>query len=582
MSGEIPLTEYLFRRLRSTGLRAVHGVPGDYNLTLLDHVIPSGLEWVGNCNELNAAYAADGYARIKGIGAIVTTFGVGELSAINAIAGSYAEMAPVVHIVGTPVRALQEKGVKLHHTFCSGSKRDYELFAEMYAKVTVAQADLVDIEHAPGEIDRVIRECILQSRPVYIQLPMDLVDAKVPVSLLDQELDLKPAVNDVALQSGVCDILVHRIMGAKQPLILVDGGTSRYGLSKLTEALVKVTNFPTTTTPFGKGIMDETLPNFHGIYATVGDHDYTSYVNSCDLIINIGPVHSNVNTYYFATVPDKTVTITIERDSIQVGERIWKISPASVLDQVISTLTKEGVPKIETYPTLPNMQQTLATLPTNNSPADRFAQTNFWRRMSRFLRSGDIILTETGTPSMGGRDFILPQNTTIINSAVWLSIGFMLPATQGAALAQRHLSASESQRPAAQGRTILFQGDGSFQMTAQELSTIIRNRLDVIIFLINNNGYTIERLIHGPEEHYNDVASWRYLEAPSFFGAEATSTSYPIFKAKVSTWGELDRIMDDREFHSGKGLRMVEVMMEMQDCNDTLRLLLDIYKTKKG
>ncbi|CAI7632223.1 unnamed protein product [Penicillium manginii] len=577
MSSEISLTEYLFRRLRSTGLRAVHGVPGDYNLTLLDHVVPSGLEWIGNCNELNAAYAADGYARIKGIGAIVTTFGVGELSAINAIAGSYAEMAPVVHIVGTPIRALQEKGVKLHHSFCSGLKRDYELFAEIYAKVTVAQAELVHVEDAPGQIDRVIRE------PVYIQLPMDLVDARVPVSLLERELDLMPVVNDVALQSGVCDIIVQRIMSAKQPSILVDGGTSRYGLSKLTDALVKVTSFPTMTTPFGKGIVDETLPNFHGIYATVGDHDYASYVNGCDLIINIGPVHSNVNTYYFATVPDKTVTISIERDSIQIGERIWKISPASALDQVISKLKSEGVPKIESYPALRNMQQTLATLPTSNDSSEKFAQTNFWRRMSHFLRSGDIILTETGTPSMGGRDFVLPQNTTIINSAVWLSIGFMLPATQGASLAQRHITASESesQHPVAHGRTILFQGDGSFQMTAQELSTIIRNRLDVIIFLINNNGYTIERLIHGPEEHYNDVASWNYLEAPSFFGGEDTSL-YPIFKAKVRTWGELDGILDDPKFHSGKGLRMVEVMMDMQDCNDTLRLLLDIYKTKKG
>lgn len=578
MTQGIPLTEYLFRRLHSIGLRAVHGVPGDYNLTLLDHVVPSGLEWVGNCNELNAGYAADGYARIKGIGAIVTTFGVGELSAINAIAGSYAEMAPVVHIVGTPVRALQENGVKLHHSFCSGSPRDYKLFAEMYAKVTVAQAELVNIEDAPAQIDRVIRECVIQSRPVYIQLPMDLVDEKVSTSLLERPIDLTPAPNNASLQSGVCDILVHRIKTAKQPLILVDGGTSRYGLSKQTDSLIKVTKFPTTTTPFGKGIVDETLPNFHGIYATVGSHDYTSYVNGCDLIINIGPVHSNVNTYYFATVPDKTVTISIERNSIQVGERVWEISPGAVLDQVLTILQKEGVPEMESYPDLQNVQKTLQEL-SLASPNDKFAQTNFWRRMSHFLRSGDIVLTETGTPSMGGRDFVLPKDTTIINSAVWLSIGYMLPASQGAALAQRHLRDAQSETPTAHGRTILFQGDGSFQMTAQELSTIIRNQLDVIIFLINNNGYTIERLIHGPEEHYNDVASWRYLEAPSLFGAEET-TSYPIFKARVSTWGELDSILEKDEFHSGKGLRMVEVMMDMQDCNDTLRLLLDIYKSK--
>ncbi|OQE18616.1 hypothetical protein PENSTE_c017G04101 [Penicillium steckii] len=580
MSEKIPLTEYLFKRLHAIGLRAVHGVPGDYNLTLLDHITPSGLEWIGNCNELNAGYAADGYARIKGIGALVTTFGVGELSAINAIAGSYAEMAPVVHIVGTPIRELQQRGVKLHHSFCSGSQRDYQLFAEMYEKVTVAQADLIDVEHAPGEIDRVIRECVLMSRPVYIRLPMDLVDVLVPASLLATPLDLSPGVNDVSLQNGVCDMILNRIQVAKQPMILVDGGTSRYGLLKQTNALVKLTGFPTTTTPFGKGLLDETLSNFHGLYATVGSEDYSSYVEGCDLIINVGPVHSNVNTYYFATVPDKAVSISIERDSIQIGERAWKISTPALLDQVIATLEREGVPPMSSYPALQDVQKTLASLPIV-SPSEKFAQSIFWRRMSRFLRSGDIVLTETGTPSMGGRDFVLPKDTTIINSAIWLSIGFMLPAAQGAALAQRHLSGSENR--VAGGRTILFQGDGSFQMTAQELSTIIRQKLDVIIFLINNNGYTIERLIHGPEEHYNDVASWRYLEAASFFGGDDDDEmSYPVLKARVNTWGELDGILEDPEFHSGRGLRMVEVMMDMQDCNDTLRLLLDIYKAKKG
>src|ERR1700722_19756623 len=135
MAEHIDLAEYLFRRLYQLGVRGIHGVPGDYNLTALDYVAPAGLEWVGNCNELNAGYAADGYARIKGIGAIVTTFGVGELSAINAIAGAYAEMAPVVHIVGTPNRSDQDNGVKLHHTFCRGQPGDYRIFAEMYEKV---------------------------------------------------------------------------------------------------------------------------------------------------------------------------------------------------------------------------------------------------------------------------------------------------------------------------------------------------------------------------------------------------------------------------------------------------------------
>ena len=181
MAEHIDLAEYLFRRLHQLGVRGIHGVPGDYNLTALDYVAPAGLEWVGNCNELNAGYAADGYARVKGIGAVVTAFGVGELSAINAIGGAYAEMAPVVHIVGTPPTSIQNSGACMHHSLGDGN---FRVFAEMAAKVTVAQANLTSAQTAPSEIDRVLRQCLLQSRPVYIELPTDLVSEKIPASLL--------------------------------------------------------------------------------------------------------------------------------------------------------------------------------------------------------------------------------------------------------------------------------------------------------------------------------------------------------------------------------------------------------------
>ncbi|KAF3402063.1 Pyruvate decarboxylase [Penicillium rolfsii] len=579
MTGGIPVAEYLFRRLREAGLNAVHGVPGDYNLRLLDYVIPSGLEWIGNCNELNAGYATDGYARIKGIGAVVTTFGVGELSAINAIAGAYAEMAPVVHIVGTPPQSDQRNGTKLHHSFCRGVPGDFKIFAEMYEKVTVAQENITDVVNAAAQIDRVLRECLSQSRPVYLQVPMDMVDAIIPGTLLARGLDLTPAPSDPRLEQEVCDIILDRLINSSKQFILVDAGTSRYGLSSETDELIRATGFPTATTPFGKGIVDETLPNFHGIHGTVGPHTFTSYVDSCDLIINVGPAHSNVNTYYFATVPKPEVTIAIERNAIHIGDRTWSVSPRRILRMVLESLKDNPLPKSIPYPELPNLRQALQSLPPIDSTA-KLTQDTFWYRISSWFREYDIILTETGTASNGSRDFVLPKNTTLINSGIWLSIGYMLAATQGAALAQRHLA--QSNRSLSEGRTILFEGDGSFQMTAQELSTIIRQKLDVIIFIINNNGYTIERLIHGPQELYNDVASWRFLEAPSFFGAEKADLSYPIFTARATTWGELEGILAKDEMRTGKGLRMVELMMDVMDSNDTLRLMLELWKSKKA
>jgi pyruvate decarboxylase len=184
--------------------------------------------------------------------------------------------------------------------------------------------------------------------------------------------------------------------------------------------------------------------------------------------------------------------------------------------------------------------------------------------MSHFFRRGDIIMTETGTTSTGGREFVLPEGTQQINSSIWLSIGFMLPAAQGACLAQRHRGTP--------GRTILFEGDGSFQLTAQELSTMIVKKLDITIFLINNNGYTIERLIHGRDAEYNGVAPWRYLEFPSAFGAP-TDGSYNVKLSRASTWGELDEVLADPEIQDGPGLRMIEIILDTYDAPEPLKIL---------
>ncbi|KAE8423608.1 thiamine diphosphate-binding protein [Aspergillus pseudocaelatus] len=570
MSETIHLTEYLFRRLRQAGLQAVHGVPGDYNLLMMDYIVPAGLEWVGNCNELNAGYAADGYARVKGIGALVTTFGVGELSAINAVAGSYAEMAPVVHIVGTPKRVMQTRGAKLHHSMCSGKPSDFTMFAEMYSKITVAQENLWDASTAPAQIDRLIRECVIQSRPVYLQVPADMVLEPVPTAALRRPLELSPPSNNPEIEQEVSDIIVERISSARQPFILIDVGTSRYGLVSEADELVKMTGFPTATTPFGKGITDETLPNFHGIYASVGEGSYVPYVESCDLIINIGPVHSNVNTSCFTTIPNPNVSIVFDQTSVTIDGKVSNIFPKGVLRRVLDHL-QDVMLSFWPYPKLPNPRSALKRIPPASSKGV-LTQNIFFKRMSHFFRPGDIILTETGTASNGGRDFIFPRNVSMINSGVWLSIGYMLGAAQGVALAQRNMGS--------QGRTILFIGDGSFQVTAQELSTIIRKKLSAIIFVINNDGYTIERLIHGMDAEYNDIAMWRYLDSPSYFGAPPDD-SYPVFTARVKTWGELDSVLSGESFQHGPGLRMVELIMGVSDCTETLRLFLQMYASRK-
>src|SRR5215469_11667215 len=168
---------YLLTRLAEAGVVSVFGVPGDYNLGLLDAVTDRpGMTWIGMASEQGAGYAADSYARQRGLGALITTFGVGELSAANAVAGAYAESVPVVHIVGTPALSARRNGLLLHHNMPGGS---YRHFATMAAEITAAQADLRP-DNAAAEIDRVIATAVRESRPVYLTIPADVAGAPLP------------------------------------------------------------------------------------------------------------------------------------------------------------------------------------------------------------------------------------------------------------------------------------------------------------------------------------------------------------------------------------------------------------------
>jgi pyruvate decarboxylase len=285
----------------------------------------------------------------------------------------------------------------------------------------------------------------------------------------------------------------------------------------------------------------------------------------------LGPLNSDVNTFGFSTIPDAHKAVTFDRDFVEVtGTKYTNVHVKSLLRKILDRLDKNRLHKLDPYPDLGVPSEELKALPPANDD-DAIDQTTFWLRMSDFFLEGDIILTETGTPSVGGREFILPPKTNLINSSIWLSIGYMLGAAAGAALAQREMIA-EGLRP--HGRTILFEGDGSLQMTAQAFSDIIRNRLDVIIFVINNDGYTIERWIHGMKAHYNDIQPWRYLEAPTYFGAPKDDPTYRIYTKRAENWGELKTILADKQVQQGKGLCMVEVMMTQEDAPDVLKKLV--------
>ncbi|KAJ5591126.1 hypothetical protein N7450_005098 [Penicillium hetheringtonii] len=550
LENPIDLVEYLFRRLREVGIRSVHGVPGDYNLSALDYLPKCDLEWVGNCNELNAGYAADGYARVNGIGALITTFGVGELSALNAIAGAYSEYVPIVHIVGQPTTQSQKDGMLLHHTLGNG---DFNVFTKMSAGISCYVAQLNDPHYAATFVDSAIRECWIRSRPVYITLPTDMIYAKVNGDRLKKPIDLAPPANDSEKEDYVVDVVLKYLHAAKKPVILVDACAIRHRALEEVHELVETSGLPTFVTPMGKGAVDETHKNFGGVYAGNGSNTgVREVVESSDLILSIGAIKSDFNTTGFTYRIGQLNTIDFHSNYVRVRYSEYpEINMKGVIRKVVQKMGKLNVtPAPQITNKLPENEE--------SSSDQNITHAWLWPIIGQWLKENDVVITETGTANFGIWDTRFPANVTAISQVLWGSIGYSMGSCQGAALAAKE----QNDR-----RTILFIGDGSIQLTVQELSTILRNKLSPIVFVICNEGYTIERYIHGWEAKYNDIQPWDFANIPKVFGGIDGYRGY-----RIKTRDELNGLFADEDFNNSNQLRLVELYMPRDDAPAALKL----------
>ncbi|KAL2163689.1 hypothetical protein VTH06DRAFT_5747 [Thermothelomyces fergusii] len=552
----VAVAEYLFRRLHEVGIRSVHGLPGDFNLAALDYIPKVGLKWVGSVNELNAAYAADGYARTKGISAIVTTFGVGELSAINGIAGAFSEHVPVVHIVGCPSTISQRNGMLLHHTLGNG---DFNVFANMSSQISCDVARLNKPAEVADQIDHALRECWIRSRPVYIMLPTDIVERKIEGARLDTPIDLTEPANQSEREDYVVDVVLRYLHAAKRPVVLVDACAIRHRVLKEVHDLVEKTQLPVFVTPMGKGAINEDHPNYGGVYAGTGSQPAVAErVETADLVLSIGALKSDFNTAGFSYRTSQLNTIDFHSDHCTVRYSEYPgVAMRGVLRKIVERVDLSKLCR-------PSSPEVVNEVTKNRDSSPTITQAFFWPRIGEYLKENDIVVTETGTSNFGIWETRYPRGVTGITQILWGSIGWSVGAAQGAALAARDMGADR--------RTILFVGDGSFQLTAQEVSTMIRHDLRITIFLIFNDGFTIERFIHGMGAEYNDIARWNYTDVPTTFGG----SDKQIRKCVVKTKDELEELLTDKDFNEARGLQIVEVWMRKDDAPRALKITAEI------
>jgi indolepyruvate decarboxylase len=507
--------DFLLSRLAEVGIRHLFGVPGDYNLELMQQLEERGEPaWIGNCNELNASYATDAYARVNGIGALIVTHGVGTLSAINGIAGAYSEHVPVILISGSlPLRAIQ-RGDLMHHTLADREKGN---LSRIFAEVTEAQARITP-ENAVTEIDRLILTAWRRKRPVYLELPSDVSYLEIDVP--DRPLTLEMMPSEPENLKGCTEMILERLTTARAPSFLLDLDAIRFGVSAQIMELADRFRMRIATLNCAKGAVPESSIHFLGTYAGAGSSPAArEAIEESDCLLTIGYRRVEATTGFFSEKLPASA-LHLNADYVDAADKNYQgVYLAELLEAVLDA--SSGVVATKEAPR--------ATAPLDFTPTDDpLTQDTFWKAMQKFLHPGDVIVAEDGTSSAGFGRLALPDGCTYISGAfVYCSIGYATAALLGAILAspgRRH---------------ILLTGEGSLQMTVQEISTVMRQGLTPWIFVNQNQGYTVERAVLGKDAKYNDVASWRYSELPRVFSRDAEADSYV-----VTTSSALQEVLD--------------------------------------
>lgn len=543
------VADYLLDRLAGCGIGHLFGVPGDYNLQFLDHVIDHPtLHWVGCANELNAAYAADGYARMSGAGALLTTFGVGELSAINGIAGSYAEYVPVLHIVGAPCSAAQQRGELMHHTLGDG---DFRHFYRMSQAISAASA-ILDEQNACFEIDRVLGEMLAARRPGYIMLPADV--AKKTAIPPTEALTLPAHETQSGVETAFRYHARQCLMNSRRIALLADFLAGRFGLRPLLQRWMAETPIAHATLLMGKGLFDEQHPNFVGTYsAGASSKEVRQAIEDADRVICVGTRFVDTITAGFTQQLPAERTLEIQPYASRIGETWFNLPMA----QAVSTLRELC------------LECAFAPPPTRSTgqpvriAKGELTQENFWQTLQQYLKPGDILLVDQGTAAFGAAALSLPDGAEVVVQPLWGSIGYSLPAAFGA------------QTACPDRRVILIIGDGAAQLTIQEMGSMLRDGQAPVILLLNNDGYTVERAIHGAAQRYNDIASWNWTQIPQALNAAQQAECWRVTQA-IQLAEVLERLARPQR------LSFIEVMLPKADLPELLRTVTRALEARNG
>lgn len=533
---EITIADCLVDRLYRAGLRHVFGIQGDFVLSLYIHLYNSRLEVVNTCDEQGAGFAADAYARTRGIGAVCVTYGVGALKLVNNIAQAYAEYSPVLVISGAPGVSERESDPLIHHKVLR-----FETQFQIFREITAAQAILDDPPAAGSEIARVVDTMIETRRPGYLEVPRDMVHA-----LTRHPGENVPVTNpvDAGVEAEIAEQAVGMIAAARRPIVVAGMFVNRYGLARELLEFLKQSGLPFVTGVLGKSAVSELHPGFAGVYAgAMTPERVRRAVEEADLLIGIGMLTTDIATGMNTHRPGAGDYFLIEPDRVLINDRVYQ--GIGIRDSLrLLTRALSGKKKKQVVPEPYRLEE---FTPVKGA---RVTVNRLFSCINAFLDDDTVVIAEPGEPLFGGLDLRIHGLAQFISPAYYASLGFGVPASIGVEMA------SPRSRP------LVLTGDGSFQMTGMELSVSARYGLKPIVVIFNNGGYgTFRPVADGP---FNDIHPWNYAGITRVLGTGRGFT--------VNTEDELERsLVAARENRSS--FSIIDVKLDRHDASDRLRRL---------
>ena len=483
--------QYLLDSLYDLGVEHIFGIPGDYVIHFNKQIEEHQIQFINATRENTAGYLADAYARIRGLGVVCITYGVG-INITNAIAQAYVESSPVILISGAAGTQDAIKHPSLHHLINAPDLSGLDTTQlDIFRNITVAQAVLRHPHTAAEEIQRVLQACILHQKPVYIELPKDRIEHPIPS--LPFTRSIQPKSHPDALKEALDDAK-EALSKAHHPMIWAGHEVSRFRLSPTLVSLAEAHQIPIVSTLLGKTVIDEHHPLFLGVYqGKMSSQRVLKGTAECDLVIECGIIHSDVDTGMFTSSLEQQRRILAASCGVSIGHRRYEnVYFADFLRGLTALPLKNFAGQVP-----PRSEVTFEPTEAKITAKKLFAC------LQTLLTDENIVVVDIGDALFGSPDLVLAQDSFLSN-AYFGSLGFATPGAVGAALA------------APQRRIVALVGDGAFQMTVNELATAVRYHLDPIIILLNNHGYGTERPIL--EGTYNDILNWKYTLLPQLFG----------------------------------------------------------------